>query len=522
MDKYRNPLYQNIFVGLLFNLLILFVIIFFGEPEQPWYALFILMVIYPCWMRAKKGHFVIYGISSSIVILLSYLWMFAEDGLELSSFYPAFTWVILMLISLYLNYRYKKEIRNIRKERKRLFAMFENASEAILMVNEEGKIEMVNKHGLTLFKYQEDELLGNPVEILIPENFSNSHAHVRGEYFKSPVNRPMGRELELFGLSKEGREFPVEVSLGYFKDGKRTKVIAFIIDITARKEAEHKLQKLNSQLESKVLERTADLENALGDLERNNENLKKMEGELIKSLENERELGELKSRFLTMASHEFRTPLSTILSSVFLLENFVEEGKPNDKIIHLQRIRRSVNNMTAILNDFFSLSKLDEGRVVPNFTETNIKEFLNGILEDVETLKKVGQEIIVDDKGLDGFQFVDQQCLRHIILNLLSNALKFSDENTQIKLKVHWLDDFLEIEVQDAGIGIPEEDKKHLFERFFRAKNATNIEGTGLGLSIVKRYVEILKGDIMLDSQLNKGTVFKVQIPLQNAKQFKD
>ncbi|WP_262898200.1 PAS domain-containing sensor histidine kinase [Echinicola shivajiensis] len=471
-------------------------------------------------MGAKKGHLIIYALGSSLVILLSYLWIFADDGLELINFYPAFIWIILILIFLCFHYRHKKEIRNIRKERKRLFAMFENASEAIVMVNEEGEIEMVNKHGLQLFKYHEEELLRKPVEILIPENFSKSHASVRREYFKSPKNRPMGKGLELFGLDKEGIEFPVEVSLGYFKDGQRTKVIAFIIDITARKKAEIKLQKLNAQLESKVLERTADLEDALEDLERNNENLKKMESELIKSLENERELGELKSRFLTMASHEFRTPLSTILSSVFLLENFVEEENPNDKIIHLQRIRRAVNNMTAILNDFFSLGKLDEGGVVLNFTETNMREFLDGILDDVEILKKAGQEIIVDDRGLDSFQFVDQQCIRHIILNLLANAIKFSDENTQIKLKVYCRDDYLDLEVKDAGIGIPEEDKKHLFERFFRAKNAINIEGTGLGLSIVKRYVEILKGHIIVDSQLNKGTVIKVQIPLQNAKQL--
>ncbi|WP_186758059.1 sensor histidine kinase [Echinicola salinicaeni] len=521
MFKDWKRLYQHFFIGHLLNLSILLGVIFFGKANEPWYVLFILMVIYPYWMKLKNGNFILYGLSSSLVILLSYVWMYVEEGIEPNTLYPAYTWIILLFISLFFHFKYKQIVKNIQLERKRLFDMFENVSEAILMVNEAGEIEMVNKHCLELFKYQEAELLGQPVETLIPGKYSKVHVQARKKYIESPKNRAMGKNLELFGLNKEGLTFPVEVSLGYFKESNRIKVIAFIIDITARKQAENQIQKLNLVLESKVKERTADLEAALRNLEGNNAEFKKMEGELIKSLEKERELGELKSRFLTMASHEFRTPLSTILSSVFLLENFVKDGHTNDKITHLQRIRRSVNNMTAILNDFLSLSKLDEGGMVANFTETNIKEFVGGILDDVENIKKEGQKILVDYKDVDSPEILDQQSLRHIIINLLSNAIKFSDKNSEIKLKVYCFDHQLILEVEDMGIGIPEEDKKHLFDRFFRAKNATNIEGTGLGLSIVKRYLEILKGRITVDSHINKGTVFKVQIPIQNSKQDK-
>ncbi|UCS92037.1 PAS domain-containing sensor histidine kinase [Echinicola marina] len=516
MFKEKKRWYQHILVGLMLNLLILLAIVFFGKTEQPWYAFFFLMLLYPVWIPPKKRHFGIYALSSSAVIFIAYLWMYEENGLEAVALYPAFTWIILIFMVLYFHFNYKKKIQNIQQERKRLFAMFENVSEAILMVNEAGEIEMANKHCLKLFKYDEAALLGKPVEVLIPGKYSQSHIYARRKYLKSPKNRPMGEGLELFGLDKEGVAFPVEVSLGYFRENNRTKVIAFIIDITARKQAETQLQKINAVLESKVRERTADLEDALRVLEGNNEEFKKMEVELIKSLEKERELGELKSRFMTMASHEFRTPLSTILSSVFLLENFVKEGNPDDKGIHLQRIRRSVNNMTAILNDFFSLSKLDEGRIVPHLSDTNVREFVDGVLEDVENIKKKGQEIMVDYKDLESLLQVDQQSLRHIITNLLSNAIKFSDKNGKVELKVYCRDNYLELEVKDSGIGIPEEDMKHLFNRFFRAKNATNIEGTGLGLSIVKRYVEILKGRIQVESKLDEGTVFKVQVPLQH------
>jgi signal transduction histidine kinase len=238
-----------------------------------------------------------------------------------------------------------------------------------------------------------------------------------------------------------------------------------------------------------------------------------MEEELLRALEKERELGELKSRFVTMASHEFRTPLSTILSSVFLLENFSSEQLDQSKSTHFSRIKRAVNNMTTILNEFLSLSKLEEGRVKASYSETNIPSCIQEIIEEMEPVKKTDQQINYTHSGTADSFSIDRQFIRNIIINLVSNAIKFSNPTDTIELASRIAADQLIIEVTDHGVGIPVEEQKYLFNRFFRAKNVTNIEGTGLGLNIVKKYVDLMKGTVTVESQLNQGTTFTVAIP---------
>ncbi|MGP8216073.1 MAG: sensor histidine kinase [Bacteroidia bacterium] len=247
--------------------------------------------------------------------------------------------------------------------------------------------------------------------------------------------------------------------------------------------------------------------------------------ELTRALEKEKELNELKSRFVAMASHEFRTPLSTILSSVALVEKYDSPAQKDDKKRHIDRIRSTVKNLNNILNDFLSLDKLEEGLVKINPCTFRLDEFFAEVMEEIKIMAKPGQQInfIYDTKLHE--VVMDQNLLMNILNNLLNNAIKYSPENGLIDIIVSDTNSDREtarvtpanelvISVKDYGIGIPEEDKPFMFERFFRAGNASNIQGTGMGLNIVKRYLDLMGGSIDFTSETNKGTIFTVKIPL--------
>lgn len=248
-------------------------------------------------------------------------------------------------------------------------------------------------------------------------------------------------------------------------------------------------------------------------VEKNITEQKKTEQEILRSLEKERQLNELKSRFVSMASHEFRTPLGTILSSISLVERYQENGESEKGQKHVQRIKNSVQTLTSILNDFLSLDKLEEGKVQLKPQEFNIHDLAIDLCEELSALKKQDQQIELIYKGSDTVN-LDPQFTRIIMLNLMSNAIKYSEANGQIVLSIN-VGKTIQVSVKDDGIGIPEVDHEHMFERFFRAKNATNIQGTGLGLNIVKRYVDLMQGNITFESEQGKGTTFNVVLNQQ-------
>jgi signal transduction histidine kinase len=244
---------------------------------------------------------------------------------------------------------------------------------------------------------------------------------------------------------------------------------------------------------------------------RNITRLKEAEEGFRIALEKEKELGELKSRFVSMASHEFRTPLSTILTSAYLLSKYTttEEQPKRDK--HLERIISSVNTLTDILNDFLSLGKMEEGKISVRPVSFGIRELIAGIVNEMAPIEKNGQTILYEHNG-DEMVNLDKGLLKQIVLNLLSNAIKFSSDGTKIEVKTAQEGDKLILKVKDHGIGISKEDQKHLFERFFRGANAMNIQGTGLGLHIVARYAELMNGTVTYKSELEKGSEFIVVI----------
>jgi signal transduction histidine kinase len=273
-----------------------------------------------------------------------------------------------------------------------------------------------------------------------------------------------------------------------------------------------KIRVLNLDLEKRVHERTSELDEVIKKLEITNDSLKKAQINISKALQKERELNELKSRFVTMASHEFRTPLSTILSSVSLISKYKEAEEQDKRDKHIERIKSSVHNLTGILNDFLSLSQLEEGKAQNKPVLFNFENFTAGVVEELKALLKKEQVIIHEHEGRNEDVCLDKQLLKNVLINLISNAIKYSSEGKKINVRTKHEQGIVSIEIQDQGIGIPKEDQQHLFSRFFRANNATNVQGTGLGLNIVKKYIELLGGEIDFSSEQNKGSVFTVKI----------
>jgi PAS domain S-box-containing protein len=401
-------------------------------------------------------------------------------------------------------------------------ALFNYATIGMIVTDAAGYIINFNQEAESDFGYTKEEVTGKPVEILLPQSLRSKHEEYRKEFYKHPSPRAMGAGRDLFGKRKDGSVFPVEVSLSNYTVDGLLFIIAFVIDITIRKNNEvivlrqkeelekitKEIRQLNISLEKKVEDRTKMLRETLSTLESSRK-------ELSEALRSERELGELKSRFVTMASHEFKTPLSTILSSSFLLEKYNDTNESGKRLKHIARIQNAVDDMKNILDDFLSLGKLEEGVIHADVNALEADECFNEIwhvINEMKTHCKENQEISFTHSGNNNVQ-LDKHLLKNILYNLLSNAIKFSSANTRIEVNCLIHKDKFILSVKDEGIGISEEDKQNLFERFFRAKNAINIQGTGLGLHIVSKYLELMQGSIDLESNLNEGSVFTISIP---------
>ena len=410
-------------------------------------------------------------------------------------------------------------IDQIMKEKQKFEALFNFATVGIIIANSEGYITLANRQAEEIFGYGAQELNGQKVEVLLPFNQRRNHELDRLNYSNNPQVRPMGAGLDLRASKKDGSSIPVEISLSHFHSDEGLSVIAFILDITVRKENESSLLRqktelekittevrvLNSGLEEEVARRTDYLRETLQELERS-------KNDLQLALARERELGELKSRFVTMASHEFKTPLSTILTSATLTGKYIKTEEQPQREKHLRKIEDTVLSLTTMLNEFLSLGKLEEGKITVKPVHFSLAEMLQELIEEMQVVAGKKRIILFQPEGNQGV-FLDKELLRNILMNLISNAVKFSPEASPILILGHNSASGLEISVEDKGIGMTREDQEHLFERFFRGRNADNIQGTGLGLHIVQRYVQLLNGSIKIQSELNKGTIVSLYFP---------
>jgi PAS domain S-box-containing protein len=401
-----------------------------------------------------------------------------------------------------------------------LTSLFENATEGIIVTNSQGNIILINPSACQIFGYSAEELEGRKVEVLIPDSAKKIHISHRNAFYQNPDNRKMGYNRDLMASRKDGTTFPVEVSLSTYIQNEERYVIAFVIDITRRKEIEQnmvqqqlQLEKvtddmrlLNADLELKVEQRTTILKEAL-------QRLEESQIEIRQALDKERQLNEIKGRFVSMASHEFRTPLSTVLSSASLLDKYTAVDDQEKRTRHIEKIKNSVKHLNNLLEDFLSMGKLDEGKIGIHLHEFDLAELIRDTVEEMNPALKTGQKMIVTSKGPHTITS-DKNLIRNVLFNLLSNAIKFSEPLKSIYVTSACKKNIAQVTVRDEGMGISAEDQGHLFSSFFRGKNVINIQGTGLGLHIVKRYVDLLGGTIKLESELGKGTTLIFTIPV--------
>lgn len=391
--------------------------------------------------------------------------------------------------------------------------LFEAASEGVIVVNSEQKIVTANKAALDMFGYEKEELVGGHLNMLIPRKYKGDHSKHFNRFLEHSEKRQMGHGRDLFGVKKDGTEFPVEAGLNPFKvEGKRF-VMSLVVDITIRKENQRRIRELNAELEDKIKIRTSELSDTVQDLEKEISKRKEAETRLKLALKQEKELNELKTKFLSLVSHEFKTPLSGILSSATLAEKYTKTEQQEKREKHLHTIKNKVHYLNNILNDFLSLERLESGSVNYKYVDFSLNKLINDVIYNANVTLKYGQEIEYPREFEDITLYQDEKIVELVLSNLMGNAIKYSPEDSLIKFRVRPEEEKVIFEVEDEGMGIPEKDQKHIFERYFRAENALLNQGTGIGLNIAKVHLENMGGKLYFKSQENKGSVFTVELP---------
>ena len=401
--------------------------------------------------------------------------------------------------------------------------LFEGISEAILIVDKDLKVFDLNSTAERLFQYKSHELLDQSINKLIPQRFHHSHDQYAHSFIQEGEKRQMGSDREISGLKKNGEEFPLEAGLNPFSLNGETYTMVLITDISIRKEKEAEIQRLNRSLEEKVKDRTAELESIVDELERSNSQLqleikkrKQAENKIKDALAKEKELNELKSKFLSLVSHEFKTPLSGILSSSTLAGKYTQTSQQDKREKHLQTIKNKVHYLTGILNDFLSLERLESGNVNYKFEKFSLQSLVNEVVYNANITLKSNQDLDYTDDFEDQLLFQDKGVLELALSNLLGNAIKYSKEDALIRFRVNSNIDKVFFEVHDEGLGIPDKDQKYIFDRYFRAENVANQQGTGIGLNISRTHIKNLGGDISFTSKEGSGTSFYISIPKEH------
>jgi two-component system sensor kinase FixL len=387
-----------------------------------------------------------------------------------------------------------------------LNAIIENAIDGIITISEKGIVESINPSACRLFLYTPEEIIGNNISILMPSPDREKHDSYIENYKSTAIPHIIGHDRDVLGRKKDGNIFPFRLGVSEVNfEGERI-FAGFIHDMSHQKEAENRLMQYTQHLEELVKDRTQTLNETIDALTLTKE-------EVSSTLEKEKELNKIKSRLLSMASHEFRTPLSTIQLSTSLLQRYAE-NIDNPKIeTHICKIKSAIANLTTILDDFLLLEKTESNKITLQISNFDLQGFIKEIVGDLKLLTKKKQKIINKPNAEAVLVKLDKNLLKNCIINLVSNAIKYSGEDTQIELWTSINKNTVKINVKDNGIGIPEEDHKHLFEAFFRAHNTGNIPGTGLGLHIVSRYVSLMHGTISFKSAVDKGTLFTIELP---------
>jgi len=397
---------------------------------------------------------------------------------------------------------------------------FDSLIEGICIANQEGRIVMINSAVEEIFGYNKAELIGQKIDILIPESLHNAHFEHFNTYIKFPKKYKKGKGREFFGVHKNGSILDLEIGLNYFIHEEAFFAKAVVSDIRTRKENELSIKEKNKNLEREVKQQTVQLRDVVTDLERSNLKLKEEIKERIlaeksakKAFEKEKELNAMQTKFMSLASHEFKTPLSGILTSASLIDKYNEINSKEKIHSHSRTIKTLVNQLNSILDDFLFLEKTESDNYFFQLSRFKICELLNRLIEDANMILKDGQRIELEPCPHAVELIQDRKVIDIIIRNVLYNAIKYSDKDSIIKIKIR-LGEHLKIAIEDQGIGIPRDAQEFVFDRFYRAKNVLHIKGTGIGLNIVKKHMEKLNGSVEVKSEVLKGTTVTIKLPL--------
>jgi PAS domain S-box-containing protein len=388
----------------------------------------------------------------------------------------------------------EQETRAGMQTERRFRELLEAAPDAIIEVDREGRILLLNLATEKLFGYTREELLGQPVEILVPDAVRGNHGQHRANYWDHPVTRPMGSGLELNGRRKDSSSVPVEISLSPVKSQDGFRVTAVIRDIRDRKQAEDRLRELERTYTRELEARNREVERA----------------------------NQLKSEFLASMSHELRTPLHTIIGFSELLTEELEGPLNAKQKRFMNHIHTDSRHLLELINDILDISKIESGRIQLRRETFDMTRALEEILSSVRPQAAAKSIAIESSVSIPTAIVADRLRVKQVLFNLLSNALKFTPAGGKIRIDGALQDSFIEISVSDTGIGIPKEQHQAVFDKFYQVGATTKgvREGTGLGLAITKALVEEHGGRIWLESQPGKGSRFTFTIAVQgNAKE---
>ena len=386
-------------------------------------------------------------------------------------------------------------------------------SVGIILLDAQQHIIEANQSAERMFGYKIKELNQLHLQVLFSDANTIELENQLKVFLNQGVKEKKEKNLSIYGMHKSKSMFPVEVSLNIFKLCNKEYIMALVTDISKRKEQEVRISKLNAEFEQKIILRTKELNETISQLEHENMLRVDAEKDINIAFRRERELNKLKTNFLSLVSHEFKTPLSGILTSIILLGkyNLSEQQEKRDK--HIKIITDKVQYLNNILNDFLSLEKLETGNINYNLSTFKLGKVIKEVVSNANILLKEGQTIDYSDSIDEISLFQDEKIIELTLSNLINNAIKYSSENSVIAIRVRQDLEITTLEIIDDGIGIPKIDQKNIFNRYFRAENALLTEGTGIGLNISKTHIENLGGSINFESTENKGTTFTISIP---------
>ena len=400
-----------------------------------------------------------------------------------------------------------------KKEKDVFNISFGDVSVGIVILDAQQHIIETNESIVRMFGYKTKELHQLHLQVLFSDDYKIQLENQLKGFLNQRLQKQKERNLTIYGAHKSKSMFPVEVSLNIFKLCDKEYIMVSVTDISARKEQEVKLSNLNAEFEQKILLRTKELNETISQLEHENMLRVDAEKDINIAFRRERELNKLKTNFLSLVSHEFKTPLSGILTSIILLGkyNLAEQQEKRNK--HIKIITDKVQYLNNILNDFLSLEKLETGNVTYNLSTFKLGKVMKEVVSNTNILLKEGQSINYPDHIDEISLLQDEKIIELTLSNLIHNAIKYSSENSVIAIKVSQDHEITTLEIIDDGIGIPKIDQKNIFNRYFRAENVLLTEGTGIGLNISKSHIENLGGSINFESEENKGTTFTISIP---------